>query len=88
MIGFIEGAVFDVTKVPIEAGDRLYVFCDGAFELERPDGSMWTDKDFLRVVGSPATENGSELDRILGVIRGVRGKEEFDDDLTLLELAF
>jgi sigma-B regulation protein RsbU (phosphoserine phosphatase) len=88
IIGMDEGSVFKTVKVETRPGDRMYVFCDGAYELGKPDGSMWTLDEFVKVLGEPETSSGAELDRVMRKIKAVRGSDQFDDDVTLLEVIF
>jgi sigma-B regulation protein RsbU (phosphoserine phosphatase) len=69
----------------VEPGARLYVFSDGVYEVENPDGEMW-DLDGLEgfLVGAP--EN--ELDALHAYVRKMRGSDVLEDDFSLVRIEF
>jgi len=88
LIGAVEGLEFTACETQIPAGGRLFVFSDGAFEVVRPDGSMWAFDDFLEALTAPQDASGSRLDRLIATIRGLSGQEDFNDDFSMVELSF
>jgi sigma-B regulation protein RsbU (phosphoserine phosphatase) len=70
------------------AGARLFVYSDGAFEISRPDGSMWPFGEFLEALVAPAAGPESPIDSLVSVIRGVARRDDFNDDFSMVELGF
>ncbi|GEM_PF-3495720 len=87
LIGVLPGAEFTNGSYTLEGPGRLYVFSDGAFEITRPDGFMLYFDDLASLLFSlsPGSEN---LDSILLSLKEARGKPEFEDDLSIIEIAF
>lgn len=88
-IGTWPDAVFaeGVTTLPLAA--RLYLFSDGAYEITRLDGTLMRYDDFVAVLA--ARDESSGPDRVAAVIdaaRATQGAPGFEDDVSLLELAF
>lgn len=88
LIGAMQGLEYASAEFQVEPGDRLYVFCDGVFEIYKPDGEMWDMEGFVDVLAQPSQPGVAEVDRILNTVREVRGQDVFDDDLSLLEIGF
>jgi sigma-B regulation protein RsbU (phosphoserine phosphatase) len=88
LIGAVEGLDFTHGETAVPEGSRVYLYSDGAFEICRPDGSMWAFADFLATLTTPSQEGESRIDGLLARIRDLSGREEFVDDFSMLELRF
>ncbi|MFZ4731126.1 MAG: PP2C family protein-serine/threonine phosphatase [Pirellulales bacterium] len=88
LIGAVDGLDFESREVAVPPGSRIYLYSDGAFEVSRPDGSMWGFNAFLRLMTSPATPAEHRLDTLLQEIAEVSGRGDFSDDFSMLELSF
>lgn len=88
LIGAVDGLDFDSSEAEVPVGGRLFVYSDGAFEISRPDGSMWAFADFLAVLTAPAAGAASPIDGLVSVIRGVSQRDDFNDDFSMVELGF
>ena len=86
-IGWFADVEYDEFTAEVAPGDRLYIYSDGLTEAMNE-----SDEDFgvSGLVGSLASTRGRPLDETVREIRravgGWRGREELDDDLTLLAL--
>lgn len=88
LIGAVEGLEFTASETQVPAGGRLFLFSDGAFEVIRPDGSMWAFDDFLATLTAPQHAFTSRLDGLIATIRGLSGRDDFNDDFSMVELSF
>jgi len=79
-VGLQPGAAFARETVIVPDGSRLYLFSDGAFEVQRPDGSMMQLEDLLQFISRPATGGQCDLDLLLQHLVQVRGGEALEDD--------
>jgi hypothetical protein len=72
----------------IPENSRLFVFCDGAYEIARPDGTRLDfDTDFAPYL----LKNGRSLnipEQVLSWIRSVHGSETLTDDFSFLAIDF
>ena len=67
----------------------LSLYSDGAFEVERPDGSTWPFGDFVEFMGTVArTPDDPGMDRLIRHARAMKGSDEFADDLSIVEFLF
>ncbi len=88
LIGAVEGLEFTADEAEVPPGSRLFLYSDGAFEISRPDGSMWAFTDFLDALDAGATRSDGAMDGLLERIREVSGRDDFHDDFSMLELVF
>ncbi|HEY9600810.1 MAG TPA: SpoIIE family protein phosphatase [Allocoleopsis sp.] len=66
----------------------LYIFSDGIYEINQPDGTVWGLEPFIQLLAECKSKNACTLDQILHALQAVNPKDYFDDDLSLLEINF
>jgi len=88
LIGAVEGLEFAADELEVRAGSRLFVYSDGAFEISRPDGSMWAFDEFLAALAAEPPRPEPRMDALLGRIREVSGRDDFHDDFSMMEVVF
>ena len=66
----------------------MFVYSDGAFEISRPDGSMWPFDEFVATLTSPLEGSESPIDALVTRVRSVSQRDDFHDDFSMVELAF
>ena len=75
IIGVIEEMDFTSETVPIKPNDKLYIFSDGAYEIDHADGSgMIQPEDFYEVLKQPLPPNTSKLKTTLEWCQKTQGK--------------
>ena len=67
---------------------RLYVFSDGVYDISRTDGSIWGLKAFLRFSAQTFLPDRANLDRLQRHAQAMGSGDGFEDDFTILEIAF
>jgi sigma-B regulation protein RsbU (phosphoserine phosphatase) len=88
LIGAVDGLEFDSKEAPVPPGSRLFVYSDGAFEISRPDGSMWAFDDFLQTLSAPAAGAESRMDALVTHVRKISARDDFNDDFSMVEMVF
>jgi sigma-B regulation protein RsbU (phosphoserine phosphatase) len=83
----VDGLEFDSSEAQVAPGSRLFVYSDGAFEIGLTDGSMWPFKDFLATLASPPAA-ANPMDALVSHVRAISGRDDFQDDFSMLELTF
>ncbi|MFM8379058.1 MAG: SpoIIE family protein phosphatase [Planctomycetia bacterium] len=86
LIGAVDDLAFDSQDVAVPAGARLLVYSDGAFEISRPDGSMWPFEEFLRTIAAPPAAAANTMDTLVTHVRQLSGRDDFNDDFSMMEL--
>jgi sigma-B regulation protein RsbU (phosphoserine phosphatase) len=86
------GAVPDVTykknKHLVGEQNTLYIFSDGVYEVEKSDGSMWQFNEFTDFMNKIRSDSQSRLDRLYRHAENIRNQDNFEDDFTIVEVAF
>lgn len=87
MVGAFEGMDFEQSEFTIDVCTRIFLYSDGVFEVHRPDGSMWTMKEFLELMVSPLDASEKPLERLLRTVYAMASEDGFQDDFSILELS-
>jgi len=89
---FILGGKQDVdyqSKIQeIRRPSRLYIFSDGVYEITKKDGSIWGLAEFMEFSVQSFNVDQPNLDCLLSYSQEIAQQKEFDDDFTILEIAF
>jgi len=90
MIGAMNDMEYASASTTLDAFAKIFVFSDGAYEIEKADKSMWPFSEFLAFMGqgpheSPGT---SKMDLLIAHDRELMGQDEFADDLSMVEFDF
>ena len=88
LIGAVDGLEFVGSSLTVPPGGRLFVYSDGAFEISRPDGAMWPFADFVATLTAPPAGAENPMDSLVSHIRRLSGREDFNDDFSMLEVVF
>ena len=79
---------YESQTITIPENARLFVFCDGAYEIKRPDGTMISyDNDFLPFL-SRKGRSKTLPDDVLKWIRAIHTGKDLDDDYSFLTVDF
>ncbi len=72
----------------IDEGSTLYIFSDGAYEIAKSDGNLWTLDDFIEMLVNLSHPTNGELDSVLKYLTTLNSKDVFDDDLSIIHIKF
>lgn len=88
LIGAMPEMKFSSQTTPVPPNARLFVYCDGAYEIKRQDGSMiGFDEDFLPYLSRHAASPTLPQD-VLQWIRSLHIAPVLDDDYSFLTVDF
>lgn len=87
-IGFVPNIEFENATFDIEKNSTLYIFSDGAYEINQPDGTIWGINAFIDYLINYSKEETRGLNQILAHIMTLNCKPNLDDDLSLLQAKF
>ncbi|QXE23304.1 two-component response regulator [Richelia sinica FACHB-800] len=71
----------------VQSSSKVYVFSDGVYEVEQPNGNLWKLNDFMNLLAN-SHHKSMDLDQILAEIKTATGSKGFTDDCSLLEIKF
>jgi sigma-B regulation protein RsbU (phosphoserine phosphatase) len=90
MVGAVSDLEYATETCQVDAYGLLSLYSDGAFEVERPDGSTWPFGDFVKFMGQVDRTDSQDtgMDQLIRHARAMSGSEEFADDLSMVEFLF
>jgi sigma-B regulation protein RsbU (phosphoserine phosphatase) len=90
MIGAITDMEYAQADVVLGPHARIYLLSDGAYEIEKADGSPWPFGEFIEFMGRGpfGDPDAPKMDALIAHDRALMGRDDFADDLSLVELIF
>jgi sigma-B regulation protein RsbU (phosphoserine phosphatase) len=88
MVGAIPDLDYASDTIALDPFAKLVLYSDGAYEIERADSTMWPWSEFLAFMGSPAPPGPSTMDNLIDHGRTISGRQEFADDVSIVEFRF
>jgi sigma-B regulation protein RsbU (phosphoserine phosphatase) len=88
MVGGMPNSRYPSQSCEIPAGSRLFLFCDGVYEITLPDGRVYTLDEFAGLLGKLPADAPVDLDAVIAQIYQLRGSRELEDDLSLIAIHF
>lgn len=88
VVGGMEGASFEKNTCTVDKYSRFYVFSDGVYELDKPDGTMLQVDEFIDVLAQPPQKGEVNLDRMVQYAKDLTHSEQFPDDFCIVEITF
>jgi sigma-B regulation protein RsbU (phosphoserine phosphatase) len=86
-VGMMPGSEFSEAVVSVPAGSRLFLYSDGAYEVETRDGSEWQVDPFLDLLSRAPNAPGAPR-WVEEQVRQVMAAAEFEDDFSVLVASF
>jgi len=87
-VGMFPDADYVDAYCEVTEPSTLYIFSDGIYEINQPDGHVWGLEPFIKLLVDCRDKSTLNLDRVLHSLKAVNPKDDFDDDLSLLEIHF
>ncbi|MBW4563028.1 MAG: SpoIIE family protein phosphatase [Mojavia pulchra JT2-VF2] len=87
-VGMFPEAEYMDELCQIEKCSNLYIFSDGAYEITKLDGKLWSLDAFIQLLVSLQHNVDYQLDHILNYLIALHSKDCFEDDLSILQIKF
>lgn len=88
VIGGMPDTTFEKATCRVGPYNKLYVFSDGVYELDKPDGTMMQLEEFIEALAKKGAPGQSDLDRMLELAHSVAGPGPFADDYSIVQIIF
>jgi len=88
IIGGMPDVAYPSAACDLEDSHKLYLYSDGVYEIAGPDGAMWTFDEYVALVSGPSPPGVSDIDRVVGRVREVRGSDTYEDDFSIVQIVF
>ena len=86
-IGLVPDAEYECGRTIVQRSSRLYLFSDGTFEVEKPDGQILTVGDLAQFM-SRSSQGASDLDDWWRHVLQLHGGSALDDDFSIVRFQF
>ena len=86
IVGAFPKARYQTVELKIPESSRLYLFSDGVYEIDRPDGTMMSYTEFAELLCT--TLEDSRVSAIVTEVKRQNGSDFFADDFSLVEFLF
>ncbi len=87
-IGAFPRVDFEGAETYVPPNSRLYLFSDGVYEVDKPDGTMWSFEELQDYLSHPPGASGMEIEALYKALQEMHAGEVLDDDFSLLRLDF
>lgn len=87
-VGMFEDVQYIDLTCQVEPSSTLYIFSDGIYEIQQPDGDIWGLDAFVDLLNNAKKTKRLNLDFILQQVEAIAPKDTFDDDVSILEISF
>jgi len=88
MIGAMDDAVFLAQEAVVPPGSAVYLFSDGAYEIDTKDGGMWGLKDFVPLLLAPPQPGTTDPERLYQTVVAASAQVPLADDFSMVKLTF
>lgn len=89
VVGGMPGCEFKAASIKVNPGNKLYVFSDGAFEIQYKNSEkMMSFDEFINELNTPARSGLTKVESMVRFSKAAQAKEVFDDDFSLVEILF
>jgi sigma-B regulation protein RsbU (phosphoserine phosphatase) len=87
-LGWNPDAVYEDSVLKVSSATELCVFSDGCYEVQRPDGNMWSREAFEALLIRTLANGVSDLDALYCNVREIGDREALEDDFSILKVSF
>ena len=87
-IGGFPQVDYEAAEIDVPANSRLYLFSDGVYEVDRPDGTMWFFEELQDYLSHPVAESGAEIEALYKTLQEMHSVDVLEDDFSLLRVDF
>jgi sigma-B regulation protein RsbU (phosphoserine phosphatase) len=87
-LGCDPGAAYEDSVLNVSSAAELCVFSDGCYEVQQPDGTMWTHQEFEALLIRTLADGVPDLDALYSHVRKIGGREVLEDDFSILQVSF
>lgn len=87
-IGGFPNVEYVAAEIDVPADSRLYIFSDGVYEVDKPDGTMWSIEELQDYLSRPVAEPGSEIEALYKSLQEYHARDVLDDDFSMVRVNF
>jgi len=88
VIGGMPASKYQGAALDIRRPAKMYILSDGAYEVKKPDGSMWDIEGLKQFLLHPPVASSSEIEKLYQYVQDMRGSKVLDDDFSMVKVTF
>ncbi len=88
VLGGMPETEYRTATCDIRPGANLFLMSDGVYEMNKPDGNMWTFAEFAGLMSDSVRDGKPEIATLVTTARSMQGDGPFDDDFSIVKLQF
>ncbi len=88
VLGGMPETVYRTEIRVIKPSETLFLMSDGVYEMNKPDGKMWTFDEFAQLMADSVRDGRPEIETLVSTARGLQGTGPFEDDFSIVKLQF
>lgn len=86
-IGMFPDIDFIDQTCQIDANSNLYIFSDGVYEIQQPDGTIWGLDPFISILAKHGQSTNDPLAQVLNYVQDLNARAAFDDDFSIIRVS-
>ena len=87
-IGGFPDTVYQGSAQTVPPGAHLYIFSDGVYEVDPPEGKMWTLEELGTYLLQNRMKTGEDIDALYRKMQAYHGRDILEDDFSMLAVHF
>lgn len=87
-IGMLPDVAYSTHHHNVPPNAQMLLYSDGAYEIEKTDGSMWSFPEFVEHIRELQKQSANLLEEHIGFIRSLRGSDSLGDDCSMMDVRF
>ena len=88
MIGVDRKIEFQSGTYRVEGKTDAYIYTDGAYEIELPDGKMLKIDDLVNFLTKHRNKSAHEIERLYETLVDLNEGQSLDDDFTIMKISY
>ncbi len=85
-VGMFEWDDFEQKEIIVPENARIFIYSDGAYEVQKQDGFTWTSREFIQFMSQPDDTEMNKMDRLIQHLRMLKGGNVLDDDFSIMDV--
>ena len=87
-IGGLPDSTYEGASIDVPDLAKLYIFSDGVYEVDRPNGAMWTLEELGQYLIQSRMDTERDIDALYQLMQEFHGQEILEDDFSMLRVTF
>ena len=88
VLGGMPGTTYQTMTQSVPPDSTVFLTSDGAYEITKPDGNLWTFGEFARLMAASVGAGKPEIEELARTVRNMHGAGALDDDFSIVKLQF